>query len=202
MIAFDIYFDGLRFWQWQILIALSILVFNTFTIYLEKRLLSSPKLIEKRIALIISTILNVSFIWFLVDWTWSETQGKVFIFQMLNILILAFISREWINSYPISFYILCPLFFMLFIFFCGYQSWKKWDLNTYQCRPPECPTKEKVICNREGSREECYTEKTKKLFSFEHCVTTSGMLPSGYGPWKNITCYDQEGNIISEDDWD
>ena len=202
---FENFFANLNFWQWQTFIAVSIFLLTASSMCCLRLLIASPKLIAKGLAHLITAMFNITFLWTLVDWTWDKTYGTVFVSQIIVIIFSTILSRFFVyyifDFIPKKLFILSPLLFTFLICFTGYNAWKEWDLENYQCQPPKCEPKEKVICFTEGSRTACYTATTYKLFYFSHCVNTSGMLP-GYGRWENQKCYDEKGNIVSEADWD
>ena len=148
-------------------------------------------------------ILFNGFILGLIYWTWTHTYSWVFVLQMLVIVFTYSANPEFIHSIPRVFYILSLPILILFI---GYDYWKTWDEKTYQCRPPTCTPKEKVICVKERwdiadgfeEKEICKTNNTNKLFSFSHCKVESGAFDNGM-EWESVVCFDEHGKVVYED---
>jgi len=183
----EFFFDNLNFWQWQLFIIFTISV----SYILLKPLLPSNGLYIVYGAIIFSFIV----------WTWMYTFSYVFIVQMFVVVIIGSIAPDIeVNLTPgISIAILSTL-----SIFISYDLWNTWDNKTYQCRPPQCIPKEKVICDKkvwrisQGSemKEVCKTEISNKIFSFTHCRDRSGN--DGSGPWMHQVCFDKAGKTISE----
>lgn len=185
------FLDSLGFVQWQLFIAFLILLF---------RILIAPLLPFKYWSLFF-----LGFLFSLTIWTWVHTFSYVFIIQMVVIVVVGIFASEIEFWLPPTISI---VFLSILSIFISYDLWNTWDKKTYQCRPPQCAQKEKVICkiqkweipNGIEVKETCKTEISKKVFSFSHCKNTSGYTT--YGAWENQTCFDEIGKVISEYDMD
>jgi len=185
------FFNSLSFVQWQLFIAFIILL---------SRILIAPLLPFKY-----WNLFFLGFLFSLTIWTWIHTFSYVFIVQMLVIMFVGGFASNMEFGLPPTISIIILSILSIFI---SYDLWNTWDKKTYQCRPPQCVQKEKVICKRKqwaipgGTeiKEICKTEISNKTFSFSHCKETSGY--TAYGPWENQTCFDEMGKIISEYDMD
>ncbi|AXY59532.1 hypothetical protein [Acinetobacter sp. WCHAc010052] len=138
---------------------------------------------------------------------WNNFVGVELFIQSLFTILIAIIVNE------IDYSIIPKWIFFTSIsgigFFFFYQ-WYVWDMETYVCRSPVCEPKEKVICKTSIKNDEngyalqdtkkiCLTEKTKKLWSFEHQThARPGSTPGFREGYEYFTprCYDPVGEYV------
>lgn len=139
---------------------------------------------------------------------WSNFEGIELIIQSLFTIVIAILINQ-IKSYsilPIWAYLIGVIGISIFFFY----QWYIWDIKTYECRSPICEPKEKVICTTSVKNDEngyalqntkvvCLTEKTKKLWSFEHRQHAHpgsiATFSDGY-ELPSPMCYDPKGESV------